>query len=288
MPANSLQKQFPSLSNEKRIIVYDIGANNGDDTLYYLKKANLVVAVEANPDLCAAMSRRFENEIKEGKLAVVNCVVTASEVGDSVPFYLNDENHGLSSISPHFVSKGSRKLELPAMSAARLFSRFGHPHYVKIDIEGYDYQCLNSMFECGVFPEFVSAESHDIRVLAVLASRGGYRQFQLLEGWNIHESYFDHSITSLAGPERYSFPAYCSGPFGNDLKREEWVGSLDLLKQLVSVGLGWRDIHASKRRPSSVNRLWRLRFYSYIVGWKLLRIWKRIKGFSLRLQRIKN
>ena len=32
-------------------IIYDIGANNGDDIGYYLKKADQVIAVEANPDL---------------------------------------------------------------------------------------------------------------------------------------------------------------------------------------------------------------------------------------------
>jgi hypothetical protein len=30
-------------------IIYDLGANNGDDIPYYLLKADTVVAVEANP-----------------------------------------------------------------------------------------------------------------------------------------------------------------------------------------------------------------------------------------------
>ncbi len=40
-------------------IIYDFGANNGDDIPYYLKKAELVVAVEANPSLCQKIEERF-------------------------------------------------------------------------------------------------------------------------------------------------------------------------------------------------------------------------------------
>jgi hypothetical protein len=35
-----------------RKVIHDIGANNGDDIPYYLKKADIVVAVEADPVLC--------------------------------------------------------------------------------------------------------------------------------------------------------------------------------------------------------------------------------------------
>ena len=44
-------------------LIFDIGSNNGDDILYYLHKADLVVAVEANPKLCKLISKRFNKEI---------------------------------------------------------------------------------------------------------------------------------------------------------------------------------------------------------------------------------
>ena len=51
-------------------IIYDIGSNNGDDIPYYLLKSDLVVAIEANPQLCNLINQRFKSEIDEGKLVV--------------------------------------------------------------------------------------------------------------------------------------------------------------------------------------------------------------------------
>lgn len=48
--------------NNKKII-YDVGANNGDDIEYYLKKSDLVIALEANPKLCEIIQDRFKSEI---------------------------------------------------------------------------------------------------------------------------------------------------------------------------------------------------------------------------------
>ena len=52
-------------------VIYDFGSNNGDDIPYYLKKAEKVIAVEANPLLCKRIQDRFATEMLAGKLAVV-------------------------------------------------------------------------------------------------------------------------------------------------------------------------------------------------------------------------
>ncbi len=53
-------------------IVYDIGANNGDDTEYFLKKGLRVVAVEANPALATHVAHRFADDVMAGRLVVLN------------------------------------------------------------------------------------------------------------------------------------------------------------------------------------------------------------------------
>ena len=40
-------------------LVFDIGMHNGDDTAYYLSRGYRVLAVEANPSLCASARERF-------------------------------------------------------------------------------------------------------------------------------------------------------------------------------------------------------------------------------------
>ena len=77
-------------------IIYDIGSNNGDDIPYYLLKSDLVVAVEANPDLCKLIKGRFKKEIEQEKLVVENCVVTNDFNLKEVSFYIHKTNHVLS------------------------------------------------------------------------------------------------------------------------------------------------------------------------------------------------
>lgn len=67
-------------------VIYDFGANNGDDIPYYLLKADVVVAVEANPKLCNAISNRFENYISDGRLFVENCVLAETYSAEPVVF----------------------------------------------------------------------------------------------------------------------------------------------------------------------------------------------------------
>ena len=57
-------------------IIYDFGANNGDNIPYYLLKSDLVVAVEANPDLSNNIKKRFEKETINKKLVVLNYVIS--------------------------------------------------------------------------------------------------------------------------------------------------------------------------------------------------------------------
>jgi len=79
-----------------RKIIYDFGSNNGDDIPYYLLKADLVVAVEANPALARHIESRFAHEIQEGRLAVENCVLTTCAEPQSVSFYVHNSDHVLS------------------------------------------------------------------------------------------------------------------------------------------------------------------------------------------------
>ena len=56
-------------------IIYDFGANNGDNIPYYLLKSDLVIAVEANPELCNLIKNRFNKEIEDIKLIVEICIL---------------------------------------------------------------------------------------------------------------------------------------------------------------------------------------------------------------------
>jgi FkbM family methyltransferase len=169
-------------------VIYDLGANNGDDVDYYLKKADIVVAVEANPVLCEQMRKRFKSEIKRQQLVIENCVLTVDEENVSVPFYIHKDAHTLSQFPVPQKPENFEEVLLPAKTVSQLFSKYGYPYYVKVDLEGYDHIILRTLFENGIFPDYISAESHHIMVFALLATFGGYDQFKVIDGRSVEKT----------------------------------------------------------------------------------------------------
>ena len=89
MMSSSPEPQVAGRRDAELRVIYDVGANNGDDIPYYLSKADLVVAIEADPSLAGGLERRFASAIAERRLIVENCVVTVHDGGVDVPFYLH-------------------------------------------------------------------------------------------------------------------------------------------------------------------------------------------------------
>ena len=76
--------------------IYDLGMHNGDDTEYYLAKGYRVIAVEANPLLCAEAEERFAETIAAGRLRVLNLAI--AETSGEAEFYVKRERAPQSSL----------------------------------------------------------------------------------------------------------------------------------------------------------------------------------------------
>src|SRR6185437_1595699 len=210
-------------------IIYDFGANNGDDIPYYLKKADVVVAVEANPALCRQIEERFPAAIQERRLFVENCVVAGDDRGAEVAFFLHKRHHVLGQLpEPDANVIGDyTKVMLPSRPVMQILEKYGETYYIKIDIEGFDDVLLEQLFRNGIRPPYISAESQNVRVFALLVGMGGYSAFKLVDGETVATKYRDHPIEGKGGPERYSFPRHSAGPFGDDVAGE-WMNAEDL------------------------------------------------------------
>lgn len=228
-------------------IIYDLGANNGDDISYYLLKADYVVAVEANPVLASQIRARFADQIAQGKLAVESCVLTADSSADAVSFYVHRTNHVLSQFPEPAAAALPEfdRIVLPAVNIIDLIRKYGSPYYVKLDIEHYDQVILRALFEHGVYPPYISAETHSIEVFAMLIALGGYTAFKLVDGMSVPTQYKEVRIRTLGGEVRHSFPSHSAGPFGEDIAGP-WMTQNNFFHLLSYAGLGWRDIHASR------------------------------------------
>lgn len=173
--------------------VFDLGMNNGDDAAYYLGKGFDVIAVEANPVLCATAKRRFGD-----KITIVNAIVCGKQ--GQQKFYLNLDNNHWSSIDRIWASRNKSRTEeitVQCLTINDLFAQYGIPHYAKIDIEGADLEVLASLSEAKTIPTYLSIEDcrFGFQYLAMMKEYG-YRKFNLSE-----QSQFSGS----------------SGPFGDDL-----------------------------------------------------------------------
>ncbi|MBS0455538.1 MAG: FkbM family methyltransferase [Proteobacteria bacterium] len=228
-----------------RKVIYDFGSNNGDDIPYYLKKADVVVAVEANPMLCERIRQRFSGEIASGKLHMESCVVTTDDSSDQVYFYIHKFNHVLSQFPAPTDDVGAfEKILLPSKSVLDIIAAHGEPYYIKIDIEHYDQAILAALFANDIRPPFISAESHSIEVFSLLVSQGNYRAYKLVDGNSVSTRYKDCSIRVNGSTEQYSFPHHSAGPFGEDVAGD-WLNAENFFKLLAYEKLGWKDIHAT-------------------------------------------
>ena len=251
-------------------IIYDFGANNGDDLPYYLKKADRVVAVEANPSLCRGIEVRFAAEIQQGRLRVENCVLVAAGEQPEVSFYLHKRHHVLGQFpepDPSVLGDYDRVV-LPSQSVLQVVQKHGTPYYIKVDIEGYEQAILKELFHSGLRPPFISAESNHIQVFALLVGLGEYSAFKLVEGKTVAEHFKNHPISVDGQREIYSFPHHSAGPFGDDIPGD-WRNADDLFELLADRGLGWRDIHATnlvEPEPQSRAQKRRLKF-RHFGGW---------------------
>lgn len=226
-------------------VVYDFGMNNGDDVDYYLQKGLRVVGVEANPVLCSQCRRRFSDAIASSKLTILNVALVREPSAELIEFFVHKSNHVLSQIGAPSdeIKNDFESIRVPNRRASDVIKEFGAPHYVKIDIEHFDHVVLAEMLENGIRPPYISVESHSIQVFALLVA-AGYRSFNLIDGITVNGAYGNASINTPRGIESYSFKYHSAGPFGEDII-SPWLDQDSFFYFLASVGLGWKDIHAT-------------------------------------------
>ena len=256
-------------------LIYDVGMNNGDDTAYYLHRGFRVVAIEADPVLAGQASRRFEREIAAGRLVIVN-VGIAAESG-VFPFWICEDHPEWSSFHREVASRdGCRHhaIDIPCRPFASLLEEHGVPYYLKVDIEGNDYLCVQGLKQDDL-PKYVSVESQDLGLLQHFRDLG-YTGFKCVSQFTFlpieippsreqrrHERIRQllssrHPFLRMARPfgvgrllnrelgrtrkcKGWTFPHGSSGPFGEDTpgrwkSLEEMWNACQHLKRLQSEG----------------------------------------------------
>jgi len=259
-------------------IIYDFGANNGDNIEYYLLKSDLLVAIEANPELCDFIRKKFKQEIDNKKLIVENCILTSDSSEEPQQFYIHKENHLLSQF-PKPDDKYINNFYIKTISSKKvtnIIKEYGDPYYVKIDIENYDHAILFELLNNKIIPDYISAEANTLDVFCTLITLGNYKSFKLVNGEDVHITYQKTQIETLDGLKNFIFPKNSAGPFGNDINGP-WISRDNFFYLLAKEKLGWKDIHCSKIDHAEINKNY-LKYYDKkkAIRKRIIKIFKKI------------
>jgi FkbM family methyltransferase len=149
-------------------LCFDVGANVGRRTQVLLRLEARVVAVEPQEQCMRRLRRKFG---KNDKVTLIQSAVGA-ETGQA-QMQLCD-SHSLSSLSTGWIEKvrasgryaqctWSKTVTIGVTTLDELISQHGRPAFIKLDVEGYEYEALKGLTQpvptvCFEFtPEFVES-----------------------------------------------------------------------------------------------------------------------------------
>jgi FkbM family methyltransferase len=163
-------------------LVIDIGMYDAADTEYYLATGHRVLAVEANPRLVRSAVARLSAPIREGRLSI-SCNAIAPTCSP-VTLVVSGNDLGSSSVVPDWIPPEDRgeALSVDGITMDDVLELAGEPaKLIKIDIEGADSLCINSITEENR-PQYLSVEAHERceEYIDHLASTG-FTKFKLIE-----------------------------------------------------------------------------------------------------------
>lgn len=131
--------------NNREAIIFDIGANAGNFSHKYQDKCK-IVSVEANPILAEALKKRFS---EKSNIFVENCAISNKK--GTINFFICAQDQ-MSSCNRNWLETlrykkhGIQKtIEVPAITLDDLIEKYGSPHHIKIDVEGYELEVISGL-----------------------------------------------------------------------------------------------------------------------------------------------
>lgn len=264
----------------KQDLIFDIGMHDGTDADFYLRKGFSVVAVEANKELCMRARNRFAQHVSTGRLVIINAIV-GRDSGE-MRFFRNLVNSQWSTTSMEWRRRndilGTSSVEerVQSITLPELIGTYGCPYYLKIDIEGGDYEAIGTLKNVEDRPKFVSIEVSKFSILETfrefcLLERLGYTRFNIVAQHRVHQQRppdpplegkyahpnFEWASSGLFGCElpgswqgkNLAFigylPVIARHRFVGDYAKARWRRTSTLLRRLLGEP-GWHDVHAKR------------------------------------------
>jgi FkbM family methyltransferase len=172
---------------------FDVGAHVGDRTASFRRLGARVVAVEPQPRLARLLRLLFHRDAGVIRVAAL----IGAEAGEAT-LRLNTANPTVATVSEEFVAAAAgapgwqdqvwdTELRLPVTTLDALAAAHGMPHFVKIDVEGYEAFALAGLTHAprSLSFEFTTIQRDVARQCLDRLRALGYRAFNACLGENM-------------------------------------------------------------------------------------------------------
>ncbi len=147
-------------------ILFDIGANHGLYTDANRRKYDACILIEANPFLNEELKEKYKNDKN------INIVTAIVSNKDRETFYISNADQ-ISTADKEWITESrfsnnyrwSPVQGIPTISVDKLIQIYGTPEFIKIDVEGYEYNVLLSLTQKVPMLAFEWAEEKKSEIL---------------------------------------------------------------------------------------------------------------------------
>jgi FkbM family methyltransferase len=176
-------------------LLFDIGANRGLYTDANIDKYDLCILVEANPALANFLESKYRgNE----KIRLENVIISNKE---SETFYVSNADT-ISTVDREWITQSRfsgnytwQPVEgISTVSLDSLIQKYGIPQFLKVDVEGYEYNVLQSLTQKvpSLCFEWAEEKKEEILLTLTYLQTLGYTryalQFEDSYGYQVQES----------------------------------------------------------------------------------------------------
>ena len=237
-------------------IIFDIGANKGQNLNYFLQKADLVIAIEADTNLVNQIKSKFDDFVQSKKLIIDNIAVTDKDNIEFIDFYVSKINDTYSTLCPENLDN-YHKIKVKCEKVSSLINKYlqiydiSEIEYIKIDVEGYDKFILQDLFQNKIIPNNLSVECFDSDIIGLILN-SPYKSFKFIDGGNKLKDIEIADINHKKKKINFDFDS--SGPYGDDILGN-YYDKKSILPYFLINGLGWKDIHCSIKEYKNLSKI---------------------------------
>ncbi len=179
---NKLHEVYKITNNN---IIFDIGAHKGDKSKKLINFFSKIVLVEPQPECIKILKSKFS---KYKNIIIVETGVSSRE--QSLELKINSSNPLISTFSDKWTkgrfkeSKWDQKLNITTTTLDKLVNQFGNPDFIKIDVEGHEYDVVKGLSKkVGTISfEFTSEFFEESLKCLNYLQKLGYEKFNYSEG----------------------------------------------------------------------------------------------------------